>query len=138
MISAIYPHTSKISNANFTGFFLPETKLLPHLNDGSPVAREVTQVILDLMMERFDGFTTDATSIGGWQNDIGDKFVEPAFTLTVIGENQRYGDARQTVIEIGKMLDQEAMYFEVEHFDGIEIIPTPLMPSGIGRPANAG
>ncbi len=100
------------------------TRIPTHLNDGSPVAREVTQSILDLVMERFEGFTTEAISTGGWRNESGEDFVEPAFTLSVLCENSRYGDARQTVIEIGKMLDQEAMYFEVEYFDGVEIIST--------------
>lgn len=35
-----------------------------------------------------------------------------------------FNDGRPVVIAIGRMLDQEAMYFEVQYFDGVEIIDT--------------
>ena len=47
---------------------------------------------------------------------------EPSYVLTVACSREDYSLARQLVIDIGRRLDQRAMYFEVRYFDGVEII----------------
>lgn len=42
--------------------------------------------------------------------------------LSVLGDRNRYLEAREMTIEIGRKLEQLAMYFEVEDVDGVEII----------------
>lgn len=98
------------------------TRIPTHLNDGSPVVREVVEAIEAKLVARFGGFTTEAPSHGAWADASGRVYAETAYTVSVACSRDDYADAKALVIEIGRMLEQEAMYFEVQYFDGIEII----------------
>lgn len=99
------------------------TRIPTHLNDGTPADGATMERIRQMFFVAFAGYTTDAVSEGGWRNDDGHNFVEPSVTVSCVCERSQYTQARELVIEIGRTLGQETMYFEVQYFDGVEIIP---------------
>lgn len=99
------------------------TRIPTHLNDGTPVSDEQMQAILMMYVEAFGGFTTEAASEGGWRSESGFDFIEPTIGVSCVCDRSRYTEARQLILQIGRLLGQEAMYFEVQYFDGVEIIP---------------
>lgn len=99
------------------------TRIPTHLNDGTPVDGVTMERIRLMFFIGFGGYTTGSVSEGGWRSGEGVNFVEPAITVSCVGERAQYAEARALVIEIGRMLDQQTMYFEVQYFDGVEIIP---------------
>ncbi|MEX1027653.1 MAG: hypothetical protein WD049_06560 [Candidatus Paceibacterota bacterium] len=101
------------------------TRIPTHLNDGSPVSAESMQTIWMMIAERFGGVSVDPPGSGAWLDEQGKVYDEPSYLVTFATANRSdYVDARQLVIEIGKLLGQKAMYFEVQYFDGVEIIDT--------------
>lgn len=99
------------------------TRIPTHLNDGTPVDGVTMERIRQMFFVAFGGYTTDAVSEGGWRSDDGQDYVEPSVTVSCVCDRLQYTEARELVVEIGRMLDQEAMYFEIQYFDGVEIIP---------------
>lgn len=99
------------------------TRIPTHLNDGSAVAESVMQTIRERIATEFGGVSVDGPGQGVWIGDDGKSYDEPSYLVTFATDRVNYATARDLVIEIGRMLDQEAMYFEVQYFDGVEIIP---------------
>ena len=98
------------------------TRIPTHDNSGNLFPPEVMQEVLQLLVVSFGGYTSDSVSEGGWVDNDGTAFIEPARTVSVTCDRRDYVLARDTVIQIGRLLDQKAMYFEVQYFDGVEII----------------
>ncbi len=100
------------------------TRIPTRLNDGRAVSVEVLGDIRRMIADQFGGVSVDGPGQGAWIGEDGRMYDEASYVVTFATERIRYAEARNLVIKIGQMLEQEAMYFEVQYFDGVEIIDT--------------
>jgi len=98
------------------------TRIPTHDNDGRKFSKSVRNKILSKVRETFGGYSLDGPGEGSWMDEDGRVYEEPSYLLTVFCDRNQYQDARELVIWVGRELEQEAMYFEVRYFDGVEII----------------
>jgi hypothetical protein len=98
------------------------TRIPTHDNDGKRFAKSVLKAITDVVRDKFGGYSLDGPGLGAWTDDEGMVYEEHSYVLTVLCDRALYTEAREAVIEIGRRLDQKAMYFEVRDVDGVEII----------------
>jgi hypothetical protein len=96
------------------------TRIPTHRNDGSRIAVKERRDVLRQVRESFGGYSLEGPFRGAWVGDDGTVYEETSYRLEVIVEPERLPEARELVIQIGKRLDQLAMYFEVR--EGGEII----------------
>lgn len=90
-------------------------------NDGSVVSSVEMQAILQRFWQEFGGSTVDGPVDGHWI-DRGTVYQDQCWRVTVSCDNDKLDQARQLVMEIGRQLGQLAMYFEVQYYDGIQIL----------------
>jgi hypothetical protein len=98
------------------------TRIPTHDNNGRKFRRAVLREILSRVRDAFGGYSLDGPGLGAWTDDAGNVYEEHSYVLTVIGDRNRFLEARELVIAIGRELGQLAMYFEIRDADGIEII----------------
>lgn len=99
------------------------TTIIPtYRNDGSPVDQAEMNEILKEIWERFGGATIDGQVEGHWIDDQGRHYQDTGVRVTVATDRTRLLDAQATVREIGRKLEQKAMYFEVRYYDGAQIL----------------
>lgn len=98
------------------------TYLVTHRNDGTTVSDAEKSDILKLAWQRFGGYTLSGPQTGAWVDDTGSLYEEPSQRLEIVCERTRLADAIAFVREVGKRLDQKAMYFEVRDYDGVQIL----------------
>ena|SRR5688572_6512180 len=92
-------------------------------NDGSAVRKTERQAILRETWQRFGGWTLGAVQEGAWLDPrSGATYFDKTQPLMVDCDRNRLNDARDWVLEIGRRLDQKAMYFEVRDYDGVQIL----------------
>jgi hypothetical protein len=98
--------------------FLPTKR-----NDRSKVSRHEMVAIHNEAVERFGGFTLGPKQEGAWLDPAtGKTYFDRTKPLTINCDRSQLEEARQWVLEIGRRLDQEAMYFEVRGYDGVQIL----------------
>jgi len=100
------------------------TTLIPtRRNDGSPVPRAELQEILSGLWTRFGGVTIDGIVTGHWiDSHDGQHYQDESLKVSIACDNDRLQDAESAVVEVGKRLEQKAMYFEVRYFDGVRFL----------------
>jgi len=99
------------------------TTLIPLTrNDGSPVSSKELSGFLDRFYRRFGGYTVGTPVRGCWSDADGQRFDDEALPVTVECDNSRLEEARKLVLRIGRQLGQKAMWFEVQYFDGVQIL----------------
>lgn len=98
------------------------TRIPTHLNDGSPVTKTAMDAVLKRVWTTFGGYTLEGPAEGAWVDDSGKLYSETSYRLEVFCDRERLHEAKALVIEIGRELGQLAMYFEVRHCDGVELI----------------
>ena len=79
-------------------------------NDGTPVSENEMRDILHQFPIRFGGATIEGPVQGHWID--GDKhYRDSCLRVTVICDSGLLEQAKELVIQIGRQLDQKAMYF---------------------------
>ena len=101
------------------------TRIPTHRNDGTLIRQEELEAIKRQVWETFGGLSLDGPGSGVWVADDGAVYDETSYMLQVHCDRDRYQEARELVMQIGRQLGQRAMYFEVRYFDGVEIIDIP-------------
>ena len=101
------------------------TRIPTHRNDRMPIQPDELEAIKRQVWEAFGGLSLDGPGQGVWLADDGTVYDETSYMLQVYCDRDRYQEARDLVIRIGRQLGQRAMYFEVRYFDGVEIIDIP-------------
>jgi len=98
--------------------------LIPiQLNDGTPLTEAQLGDIVTRLAFQFGGCTVVGNVSGHWiDSRDGKHYQDASIMIRVVCDRSRYEEARNVVIEIGRELNQKAMYFEVRYFDGIEFI----------------
>jgi hypothetical protein len=100
--------------------------LLPlRYNNGRLVKESIRRRFLSEALERFGGYSLEPGVQGGWRDETGHVWRDESFRLVISCDRSQYEEARQYVIHIGQVLEQEAMYFEVQYFDGVQILNVP-------------
>jgi len=95
-------------------------------NDGSAVSEAEQNAILTDLWNRFGGVTKEGLVEGHWiDTSDGKHYQDQSIKILVACESSRLREAEETVIEIGRQLDQRAMYFEVRYFDGVRFLDVP-------------
>lgn len=93
------------------------------LNDGSPVSPAELSQITRTLWERFGGATMEGQVEGHWVDEqTGQHYQDTGIKVSVATSRERLGEAIETVKEIGRQLDQKAMFFEVRYYDGVQIL----------------
>jgi hypothetical protein len=82
-------------------------------NDGSPVGQRELRDILNRLLTEFGGYTVAGEVQGGWRSPSGQIYQERNTQVWVVLEGHQLPALRQLVRDIGRQLDQEAMYLEV-------------------------
>jgi len=97
------------------------TRIPTHGNDGKPFPNSLMTTILNHVARQFGGGSLDGPGRGIWIGADGTMFDEPSYVLSVACQPLDLQKARETVVWIGKALQQEAMYFEIQD-SPVEII----------------
>jgi hypothetical protein len=100
------------------------TTLIPiRRNDGSRVPERELSRIASRIWRQFGGATVEGPVKGHWvdPND-GRHYADECLRITVVCDSERLAEAERLVREIGNQLDQKAMYFEVQYFDGVRFL----------------
>jgi hypothetical protein len=96
------------------------TRIPTHRNNGSKISQRERRTILTLVRNTFGGYTLEGPFLGAWVADDGRTYEETSYRLEVLLPAERVSEARELFAQIGKQLDQRAIYFEVR--EGGEII----------------
>lgn len=98
------------------------TTLVPlKRNDGSPVGTKEINRILRRLQTRFGGLTVEGQVAGRWM-EAGQVYQDESLKISVACDNSRLEEARGEVLRIGRELGQLAMFFEVQYYDGVQIL----------------
>ena len=98
------------------------TFVVTHRNDGTPVTQAELDDILRTAWQRFGGYTLSGPQIGAWVDAAGALYAEESHRLEIVCDRARVLEALEWVKEVGRSLDQKAMYFEVRDYDGVQIL----------------
>lgn len=90
-------------------------------NDGSTVSQNEMQGILQTFWVEFGGATIEGPVEGHWI-DNGQHYQDWCMRVTVVCDSKQLDQAKRLVTQIGRQLDQKAMYFEVIRDDGVEFL----------------
>lgn len=103
------------------------TTLIPmHANDGTKFPRALLRSLVDDLAIAFGGCSEEGITKGQWIDPAdATLYRDECIRVSLVCEREMLEQARDAVVEIGKQLDQRAMYFEVRDFDGVQILRVP-------------
>jgi hypothetical protein len=90
-------------------------------NDGSRVSQAELAGITKSLYDRFGGCTVQPGVTGHWI-EAGRHYQDDNLLVTVACDSDRLAEAETVVRQIGRQLEQKAMWFEVRYFDGPRIL----------------
>ena len=94
-------------------------------NNGEAVDQAELDAIIRKLWVTFGGCSIDGPVEGHWvDSQTGVHYQDACLRATVVCDNNRLTEAETAVIEIGRQLAQEAMFFEVRDFDGVRFLRT--------------
>jgi hypothetical protein len=83
-------------------------------NDGRKVESQVFQNFETEVLNLVGGFSIEGLVEGGWKDDEGVFYRDRSRKYVVIADETHIDDLKALVIKYGKVLDQKAMYIEVQ------------------------
>jgi hypothetical protein len=99
------------------------TSLIPvRYNDGTAVKPSVLQQLIDSLWRPFGAMTREGYVTGHWVDDDGTEFMDVCVKLFIECDRDRLMEAIKAVKRVGRRLGQRAMYFEVDGYDGVQIL----------------
>jgi hypothetical protein len=100
------------------------TTLVPlQFNDGRKVPAEQMQAIIDGLVKQFGACTEEGRVVGHRPEPDRPGIAHENFLkLSIEMDRERLEEARAAVLQIGRILAQREMYFEVREYDGVQII----------------
>ena len=99
------------------------TTLVPtSRNDGLAFKPSVFQRCLGALWRPFRAMTEDGYVRGHWIDDDGTEFTDICLRVTIDCDRSRLAEAIKAVRRLGRKLGQRAMYFEVDGYDGVQIL----------------
>ena len=97
-------------------FLVPRT-----LNDGSSVSAEWCADLEIEISVQFAGCSIDGPVKGIWTNDAGMVFHDVCDRYTIVADRDRLNHLFAVVDRIAAELKQEAMFVEIDGYDGVQI-----------------
>ena len=92
--------------------------LLPtSYNNGSPIPSEVVVDILEELFVKFGPFSQTGTTEGIWEMEDGTRVKDNSLTLWIVIEEEKVTLLKELVKKFARLLEQEAIYFEVMDCD---------------------
>jgi hypothetical protein len=99
------------------------TTLIPTTrNDGTPVKPSVLAGLINGLWRPFGGMTNEGLVTGHWIDEDGTEYADTCVKVSVECDRGRLPEAIRGVRRIGRRLGQQAMYFEVSGYDGVQIL----------------
>lgn len=100
------------------------TTLIPtYRNNGEHVEKAELETIFKSFQAAFGGCSIDGPVRGHWVDETnGTQYADECFRVEVVCDNSRLSEAEAAVVNIGRQLDQETIYFEVRDFDGVRFL----------------
>ncbi|HEY7157067.1 MAG TPA: hypothetical protein VH575_24065 [Gemmataceae bacterium] len=99
------------------------TTLIPTTwNDGTAVKPDVQERILDALWRPFRAMTKEGYVTGHWIDEDGAEFTDVCLKVFIECDRSRLVEAIKAVKRVGRRLGQRAMYFEVDGYDGVQIL----------------
>src|SRR5437764_15223012 len=99
------------------------TTLIPTTrNDGTAVEAAVLERVVDSLRRPFRGMTKEGYVTGHWIDDDGTEFTDLCLKVFIECDRDRLFEAIKAVKRVGRRLGQRAMYFEVDGYDGVQIL----------------
>jgi hypothetical protein len=99
------------------------TTLIPTTwNDGTAVKIEVLDRLIQALWRPFRGATQEGIVTGHWIDDDGTEFTDQCEKISIECDRSRLPEAIKSVTRLGRKLGQRAMYFEVDGYDGVQIL----------------
>lgn len=89
--------------------------------EAEPVSDAEMQAIIDRFWSQFGGATVEGRTEGYWV-DGGKLYTDVCVKLMVHTDASRMADLDALVLEIGRQLNQKAMFTEVELSDNVRIL----------------
>lgn len=97
--------------------FIPTTR-----NDGAAFKPSVLHRVVECLWRPFNGITKEGLVTGHWIDEDGTEFVDVCLKVSIECERDRLFEAIKAVRRVGRQLNQKAMYFEVDGYDGVQIL----------------
>jgi hypothetical protein len=99
------------------------TTLIPTTrNDGTSVGPAVLERLINSLWRPFRGATKEGRVTGHWIDDDGTEFTDVCEKVCIECDRSRLPEAINAVTRLGRKLGQRAMYFEVDGYDGVQIL----------------
>ena len=99
------------------------TTLIPTArNDGTAVRPAVLDRLIQTLWRPFRGATREGVITGHWIDDDGTEFTDRCEKVSIECDRGRLSEAIRAVKRLGRKLGQRAMYFEVDGYDGVQIL----------------
>jgi hypothetical protein len=99
------------------------TTLIPTTwNDGTPIKSAVLERVLDALWRPFRAMTKEGYVTGHWIDEDGTEFTDTCLKVFIECDRSRLVEAIKAVKRVGRRLRQRAMYFEVDGYDGVQIL----------------
>jgi hypothetical protein len=99
------------------------TTLIPATrNDGTETEAQILSRLIDRLWRPFHGMTEEGWVIGHWIDEEGGEFTDVCIKVSIECNRDRLQEAIRAVRRVGRKLEQQAMYFEVTGYDGVQIL----------------
>jgi hypothetical protein len=97
--------------------FIPTT-----WNDGTAIKPAVLERVIDTLWRPFRAMTKDGYVTGHWVDEDGTEFTDVCLKVFIECDRSRLSEAMKAVKRVGRRSRQRAMYFEVDGYDGVQIL----------------
>jgi hypothetical protein len=100
------------------------TTLVPiSRNDGTSLSPSELAQLLDGLWRPFGGMTNEGLVTGHWIDPAdGTHYQDMCVKVAIECDRSRLAEAIEAVTQIGRLLGQRAMYFEVSGYDGVQVL----------------
>jgi hypothetical protein len=100
------------------------TALIPkNYNDGQRIPNKAYRKFEDKLLEIAGGFSNDGITAGSWLDDNNELYKDRSLRYIItVKTTKQLKEIKQAIIEIGKELEQKAMYIGIIRDAEIEII----------------
>jgi hypothetical protein len=91
-------------------------------NDGTPFDPAYLRRVIDRLWRPFHAMTDEGLVRGRWTAPDGTHFRDTCRKISIACDPARLIEAIRGVKKVGRRLGQEAMYFEVNGYDGVHFL----------------
>jgi hypothetical protein len=99
------------------------TTLLPTTwNDGTAIEAALLDRVIERLWRPFSGMTDEGRVRGRWIDGDGTEYSDVCIKVSIECDRARLQEAIRAVRRAGRKLGQKAMYFEVDGYDGVQIL----------------